>query len=100
MLQADSSDPQEFAFRSTATSQVATEMKHSKITSRLLVKMLVLCVSGWLSHLAVASAATMPFHTVYYHTVQGSFWAQLADDTGASPTPRQLAIASVNNNFK
>jgi hypothetical protein len=32
--------------------------------------------------------------------LQGSFWAQLADDTGTSPTPRELAIASIDNNFK
>ncbi len=40
-----------------------------------------------------------PFKTLYYHTVQASFWAQLADDTGSSPTPRELAIASLNQNF-
>jgi len=32
--------------------------------------------------------------------LQGSFWAQLANDTGASPTPRELAIASIEDNFK
>jgi hypothetical protein len=41
----------------------------------------------------------LPFRTVYYHTVQGSFWAQLADDAGPSPTPRELAIASIRQNF-
>jgi hypothetical protein len=41
-----------------------------------------------------------PFHTIYYHAVQGSFWAQLADDTGAAPTPRERAIASINDNFR
>jgi hypothetical protein len=41
-----------------------------------------------------------PFRTVFYHTVHASFWAQLADDeTGASPTPRELAIASLQQNF-
>jgi hypothetical protein len=41
-----------------------------------------------------------PFHGVYCHRLQGSFWAQLADDTGAAPTPRELAIASTQDNFK
>jgi hypothetical protein len=41
-----------------------------------------------------------PFDSVYYHRLQGSFWAQLADDTGAAPTPRELAIASIQDNFK
>ncbi len=41
-----------------------------------------------------------PFHSVFYHRLQGSFWAELADDTGARPTPRELAIASINDNFK
>ena len=40
------------------------------------------------------------FHTLYYQLIHAAFWGQLADDTGASPTPRQLAIASINNNFK
>lgn len=46
------------------------------------------------------SAEAEPFHSVYYHRMQGSFWAQLADDTGVSPTPRELAIASIQDNFK
>lgn len=100
MLQTDSFDPQGFAFRAKATFRGAIEMIHSKITPRLVVRFFVLCAIALLSHMAAANAVTMSFHTVYYHTVQGSFWAQLADDTGASPTPRQLAIASVNNNFK
>jgi len=41
-----------------------------------------------------------PFHSVYYHRLQGSFWAQLADDTGSSPTPRELAVISIQDNFK
>ena len=45
-------------------------------------------------------AHAAPFHSVYYHRLQGSFWAQLADDTGPSPTPRELAVASVQDNFK
>ena len=45
-------------------------------------------------------AYAAPFHSVYYHRLQGSFWAQMADDTGPSPTPRELAIASVQDNFK
>ena len=45
-------------------------------------------------------AHAAPFHSVYYHRLQGSFWAQLADDSGPSPTPRELAVASVQDNFK
>lgn len=45
-------------------------------------------------------ASGTSFHSIYYHRLQGSFWAQLADDTGTAPTPRELAIASVDNNFK
>jgi hypothetical protein len=54
-----------------------------------------------------AIAAALPvraqaeaFHSVYYHRLQGSFWAQLADDTGPGPTPRESAIASIQDNFK
>ena len=49
-------------------------------------------VSGW--------ADVEPFRSVYYHRLQGSFWAQLADDTGTAPTPRELAMASIQDNFK
>jgi hypothetical protein len=45
-------------------------------------------------------ARPAPFHSIYYHRLQGSFWAQIADDTGPEPTPRELAIASVQDNFK
>jgi hypothetical protein len=48
---------------------------------------------------AVWTPAFPPFRTLYYHTAHASFWAQLADDTGPSPTPRELAIASLNQNF-
>ena len=45
-------------------------------------------------------AYAAPFHSVYYHRLQGSFWAQMADDTGPSPTPRELAVVSVQDNFE
>jgi hypothetical protein len=47
-----------------------------------------------------SSADAGPFHSVFYHRLQGSFWAQLADDTGPGPTPRELAIVSIQENFK
>jgi hypothetical protein len=48
--------------------------------------------AGWIP-------AFLPFRSVYFHTVQGSFWANLANDTGPSPTPRELAIKSIHQNF-
>jgi hypothetical protein len=50
--------------------------------------------------LSMARADAASFRSVYYHRLQGSFWAQLADDTGASPTPRELAVASIQDNFQ
>jgi hypothetical protein len=58
-----------------------------------LILSLVLLLGG-------ASAYAAPFNSIYYHRQQGSFWAQLADDSGPSPTPRELAVTSIQNNFK
>jgi len=56
----------------------------------------------WMALTAAAPghAFAAPFHSVFYHRLQGSFWAQLADDAGPGPTPRDLAIRSIDNNFK
>jgi hypothetical protein len=56
----------------------------------------VLTAGAVLPRIAHAAA----FHSVFYHRLQGSFWAELADDTGPRPAPRELAIASINNNFR
>jgi len=42
----------------------------------------------------------IPFNSMYYHTQSGSLLAQLADDSGTPPTPRQQAILMANNNFQ
>jgi len=42
----------------------------------------------------------IPINSMYYHTHSGSLLGQLADDSGAPPTPRQQAILMVNNNFQ
>lgn len=47
------------------------------------------------------SYASQPaaFHSAYFRPSQGSFFAMLEDDTG-SPSPREQAIASINNNLQ
>lgn len=44
--------------------------------------------------------SVIPINTMYYHPHSGSLLAQLADDSGTPPTPRQQAILMVNNNFQ
>jgi 3D (Asp-Asp-Asp) domain-containing protein len=57
-------------------------------------------VSGPTFTVIAPGPSLIPFNSVYYHVHSGSLLAQLADDTGTPPTPRQQAILMVNNNFQ
>lgn len=44
--------------------------------------------------------AEIPFKAVFYKPSMASFWVELADDTGSSPTPREFALQTVDQNFQ
>lgn len=51
--------------------------------------------------LAIAALrAEIPLKAIFYKTSMASFWGELADDTGPSPTPREYALWTINQNFQ
>lgn len=44
-------------------------------------------------------AQVIPHKAVFYNPARASFVAELADDIGPSPTPREAAILTLDNNF-
>jgi hypothetical protein len=66
----------------------------------ILIGRRLLCLAAIGFALAVATySQPLTFKGVWYRPHQGAFIGQLADDTGPSPTPREAAIETLEQNF-